>query len=133
MEGEVLDKIMKIVYDSFPKTMLAGRLRSKLFLECVRKNLEEVKRYLKARNILILARANNDHVSFGERGRLLYTSLFNYAMPLIRYDVGDICVPSDELCSCGRGLPMIKHIEGRVDDFVKTPSGRVFLSYNLDY
>jgi len=54
MEGEVLDKIMKIVYESSPKTMLAGRLRSKLFLEGVRKNLEEVERYLEARNTLIL-------------------------------------------------------------------------------
>lgn len=69
---------------------------------------------------------NNEHVAPGERGRLLYTNLYNYAMPLIRYDVGDVCVPSDELCPCGRGLPLIKHIEGRVDDFVTTSSGRVF-------
>lgn len=69
---------------------------------------------------------NNEHVAPGERGRLLYTSLYNYAMPLIRYDVGDICVPTDELCPCGRGLPLMKHIEGRVDDFVMTPNGRIF-------
>lgn len=69
---------------------------------------------------------NNEHVAHGERGRLLYTSLYNYAMPLIRYDVGDVCVPTDELCPCGRGLPLMKHIEGRVDDFVVTPSGRIF-------
>ena len=69
---------------------------------------------------------DNEQVAPGESGRLLYTSLYNYAMPLIRYDVGDICIPTDELCSCGRGLPLIKHIEGRTDDFVTTPSGRIF-------
>lgn len=69
---------------------------------------------------------NNEHVAAGERGRLLYTSLYNYAMPLIRYDVGDVCVPTDESCPCGRGLPLMKHIEGRVDDFVITPNGRIF-------
>lgn len=67
----------------------------------------------------------NEHVAPGEMGRLLYTSLYNYAMPLIRYDVGDMCVPTDELCPCGRGLPLIKHIEGRRDDLVVTPDGRV--------
>ena len=69
---------------------------------------------------------NNEHVAVGEQGRLLYTSLFNYAMPLIRYDVGDVCVSSDEICPCGRGLPLMKHIEGRVDDFIMTPNGRIF-------
>lgn len=69
---------------------------------------------------------DNEQVASGEEGRLLYTSLYNYAMPLIRYDVGDLCIPTDEMCPCGRGLPLIKHIEGRTDNFVTTPDGRVF-------
>lgn len=71
---------------------------------------------------------DNEQVAFGEAGRLLYTSLYNYAMPLIRYDVGDLCTPTDEMCPCGRRLPLIKHIEGRSDDFVRTADGRVFSS-----
>jgi len=67
-----------------------------------------------------------EQVTFGEEGRLLYTSLYNYAMPLIRYDVGDLCVPTSETCLCGRGLPLIRHIEGRTDDFVTLSDGRVF-------
>lgn len=69
---------------------------------------------------------DNEEVAPGESGRLLYTSLYNYAMPLIRYDIGDICIHTEELCSCGRGLPLIKHIEGRTDDFVTIPNGRIF-------
>lgn len=67
----------------------------------------------------------NEHVTPGERGRLLYTSLYNFAMPFIRYDAGDICVPTDELCPCGRGLPLMKNIEGRMDDFVISSEGKV--------
>jgi len=69
---------------------------------------------------------DNKQVASGEEGRLLYTSLYNYAMPLIRYDVGDLCIPTDEMCPCGRGLPLIKHIEGRTDNFVTISGGRVF-------
>lgn len=65
-----------------------------------------------------------DCVSCGERGNIAYTSLYNFAMPLIRYKVGDIGVPSDEYCTCGRSLPMMKSVEGRSDDFILLPSGR---------
>jgi len=72
----------------------------------------------------------NEHVANGERGRLLYTSLYNYAMPLVRYDVGDVCVPTGESCPCGRGLPLMKVVEGRMDDFV-TASNGVIISPTL--
>jgi len=63
-------------------------------------------------------------VSAGERGEVVYTSLYNYAMPLIRYEVGDVATPSDETCPCGRGLPLLKNVEGRKDDFIHLPSGK---------
>lgn len=69
--------------------------------------------------------SEGEDVVAGERGNIIYTCLFNFAMPLIRYDVGDVGVPSDELCACGRGLPMMKSVEGRTDDFIILPSGKV--------
>lgn len=68
----------------------------------------------------------NMTVAQGERGEIVYTGLYNYTMPLIRYAVGDIGVPSDEQCSCGRGLPIMKLIEGRSDAFMKAPNGQIF-------
>ena len=65
-------------------------------------------------------------VSAGERGEIVYTGLYNYAMPLIRYEIGDIGIPSDETCPCGRGLPLMKVVEGRTDSFMQVPDGRVF-------
>lgn len=69
---------------------------------------------------------NEETVSPGERGEIVYTGLYNYAMPLIRYKIGDIGIPSDESCSCGRGLPLMKVIEGRSDSFMQVPDGRIF-------
>jgi phenylacetate-CoA ligase len=62
----------------------------------------------------------------GEVGRLVCTGLLNEAMPLIRYDVGDrgALAPPNEGCPCGRSLPIIRFIEGRLDDVVFTTDGR---------
>ena len=65
------------------------------------------------------------NVSAGEKGEIVHTSLFNYVMPFIRYAVGDVGVPSDEGCSCGRKLPLMKTVEGRRDSFIFLPSGQV--------
>ena len=53
-----------------------------------------------------------------ESGKVLITDLDNYAMPFIRYDVGDVARRSYEFCSCGITSPLIKNIYGRVQDFL---------------
>lgn len=53
-------------------------------------------------------------------GRLLFTDLLNYAMPLIRYENQDIGVLSDGKCPCGRGLPTLKALVGRSFDYLLT-------------
>lgn len=52
----------------------------------------------------------NEDVSSGEKGKVVITSLENYAMPLIRYEIGDTATPIYERCSCGRNLSLVKHI-----------------------
>jgi phenylacetate-CoA ligase len=68
---------------------------------------------------------DGEQVSFGERGEITCTSLVNYATPLIRYLHGDIGVLSEEQCSCGKKLPLLKKIEGREDDFLLATNGRI--------
>ena len=68
---------------------------------------------------------DGEEVSPGERGEIVCTSLFNYAVPFIRYAVGDVGIPSNEECPCGRILPLMKMIEGRTDSFILLPDGRV--------
>ena len=67
---------------------------------------------------------NGENAVPGEKGKIIVTCLYNYAMPLIRYDLGDVGVATDEECSCGRGLPLMKQIEGRTNDFMLCPDGR---------
>jgi len=66
----------------------------------------------------------NENVAPGELGQILVTDLQNYGMPLIRYSIGDAGRPSDAVCSCGRGLPMIESIDGRVTDFIRASDKR---------
>jgi phenylacetate-CoA ligase len=66
-----------------------------------------------------------DEVAAGETGEIVCTSLFNYAMPFIRYAVGDLGVPSEEECSCGRKLPLMKSVEGRRDSLIVLSDGRI--------
>jgi len=61
----------------------------------------------------------------GEMGELICTGLHAYTMPLIRYRVGDICALATDRCSCGRGLPLMKIIEGRSDEFISIPDGKL--------
>jgi phenylacetate-CoA ligase len=68
---------------------------------------------------------NGEEVSAGEKGEIVCTSLFNYAMPLIRYAVGDVGTPSNEKCECGRTLPLMKMVEGRKDSLLLLPNGRI--------
>lgn len=58
----------------------------------------------------------------GELGRVVVTPLHNFAMPLIRYDIGDFAVLG-EACPCGRGLPVLKRILGRKQNMLVLPSG----------
>jgi len=63
-------------------------------------------------------------------GRAVGTSLYNLAMPLIRYDIGDEIetFPESKSCPCGRTLPLIKAIHGRREDVIITPDGRFITS-----
>jgi phenylacetate-CoA ligase len=67
---------------------------------------------------------NEESVYSGEEGEIIVTGLYNRAMPLIRYRIGDTGIPTDECCSCGRSWPLIKSIRGRLNDFLILPSGR---------
>jgi len=60
----------------------------------------------------------------GEVGRLVCTGLLNSTMPLIRYEVGDRAAISTSSCDCGRSMPILKQIDGRIDDTVLTKDGR---------
>jgi phenylacetate-CoA ligase len=61
----------------------------------------------------------------GELGEVVITDLTNRSMPFIRYRIGDLAVARDpsERCPCGRGLPLIGDVEGRVQSIVRGANG----------
>jgi phenylacetate-CoA ligase len=66
----------------------------------------------------------------GETGEIVCTSLFNYAMPLIRYALDDTGVPSREnSCPCGRSLPLMNVVTGRKDSLLVFPNERVLAPF----
>jgi len=65
----------------------------------------------------------------GEISRIVFTNLNNYSMPFIRYDIQDLGSYSEDQCSCGRGLSVMKSIHGRDADILVTPSGKFILAH----
>lgn len=62
----------------------------------------------------------------GEIGEVVITDLNNYCLPFIRYRIGDLAVAMDrdKQCSCGRGMPLVGDIEGRVQSIIQGTDGR---------
>jgi phenylacetate-CoA ligase len=79
--------------------------------------------HVQSENVLVEVLDDRDRpCGPGQSGRVVATSLLNYATPLIRYELGDI-VEVGEACSCGRGLPVLRRIQGRVKALVHLPNG----------
>lgn len=70
------------------------------------------------RAILEIIDENNHHVAVGEEGNIITTDLTNYTMPFIRYKVEDRASMFMDSCKCGRNLPLISEIKGRISDFI---------------
>ena len=69
----------------------------------------------------------------GEPGEIVVTDLYSEDAPFIRYATGDIGVASSRACACGRALPLLEHIEGRSNDLVVAPDGRLINALALVY
>lgn len=78
-----------------------------------------------------LLRPDGTPAVVGEPGMIVVTDLVNRAMPILRYVVGDMAVWDERPCPCGRGLPVLKRIEGRVADYVITPRGELISGISL--
>lgn len=65
------------------------------------------------------------HAEPGEVGELIVTDMLNEPMPLIRYRIGDCASWKAGDCACGRGLPRLERIAGRVTDFIVGSDGRL--------
>jgi phenylacetate-CoA ligase len=62
---------------------------------------------------------------------LVITDLFNRAMPMIRYAIGDVARPARGPCPSGRGLERLERVSGRTADFLYRPDGTPVFGISL--
>jgi phenylacetate-CoA ligase len=75
------------------------------------------------RSIMEVVDKDDNQLENGE-GEIFATSLYNYAMPFIRYDTGDVGTIIEDVCGCGRGYKLLKELVGRSVDVLVTPEGK---------
>jgi phenylacetate-CoA ligase len=87
--------------------------------------------HINAESVLVEFIVDEGQVATGGDGRVFVTSLKRRATPIIRYFTGDVATLSDDECPCGRGLPLMKNIQGRIMDFVLTADGKHLSPYAI--
>jgi phenylacetate-CoA ligase len=113
----LLPEQKKIVEDAFGCPVFdyyGSREFGSLAAECT----EKMGYHITSENVLIEFINDCEYVAPGEMGNVIITNLRNFGMPFIRYNIGDVGSPCDELCNCGRGLPLMQSIGGRANDFL---------------
>jgi phenylacetate-CoA ligase len=68
---------------------------------------------------------------FGESGEIVVTDLYSREVPFIRYATGDMGALSSRRCSCGLPLPLLESLDGRANDCIVAPDGRVMHAQGL--
>jgi phenylacetate-CoA ligase len=109
-------------YDIYGTSEISGPL----FTECHRKNGIHVWGDLFLTEVI--DPQTGEQVEDGERGELVFTTLHKFALPLIRYRIGDLTIKDSEPCECGRTHPRIMRILGRTDDMLIIRGINVFPS-----
>jgi phenylacetate-CoA ligase len=72
-------------------------------------------------------------VRAGEPGEIVVTHLATRAFPFIRYRTGDWGMLDSRACPCGRGLPLLREVQGRATDFVQAADGTLMHGLALIY
>ncbi len=90
--------------------------------------------HITAEDIIVEIIGPDDEVlAPGQSGEIVVTHLATRDFPFIRYRTGDVGVLDEELCACGRGLPLLREIQGRTTDFVVAQDGTVMHGLALVY
>lgn len=80
--------------------------------------------------ILEILKEDETPAAPGEWGKIVVTGFVNMAQPLIRFEIGDMGIWANRECSCGRKLPLLEAITGRIEDVVVTPDGRMIARFD---
>jgi phenylacetate-CoA ligase len=86
--------------------------------------------HINAETVLVeILRDDGTSCAPGETGRVIVTSLYNYAMPFIRYEIGDYAVCGPHNIKCAVQLPTLSRVLGRYRNTFTLPDGRIVYPY----
>ena len=80
--------------------------------------------------IVEILRSDGTSCEPGEIGEVVTTCLMRTYQPLIRFRLGDLATWDPEPCPCGRSMPVIKEVIGRIEDVVSGPDGRQLVRFH---
>ncbi|MBN8507258.1 MAG: phenylacetate--CoA ligase family protein [Burkholderiales bacterium] len=90
--------------------------------------------HLTAEDIVVELVDREGHpVPAGTPGEIVVTHLATRDFPFVRYRTGDVAALDERRCPCGRGLPMLREVQGRTTDFVVAEDGTVMHGLALIY
>lgn len=90
--------------------------------------------HLSAEDIVVeLIGSDGRPVAEGESGEVVVTHTATGDFPFVRYRTGDMAIADHRRCACGRGLPLLREIQGRTTDFVIAADGTVMHGLSLIY
>jgi phenylacetate-CoA ligase len=129
--AEVFDEVLKegiksdlnVEMFNFYGAIEAGRIAS----ECpAHKGL-----HVNADHLIVECLSDRQRPTFGKPGVVVVTCLNSFAMPFIRYCLGDMSTLVEKRCSCGSSFPLIGPIQGRDLDMIELPSARLLSPLGL--
>jgi len=80
--------------------------------------------------IVEILRPDGTRCEPGEEGEVVTTCLIRPYQPMIRFRLGDVAAWDDRPCPCGRGMPILREVCGRVEDVVVGPDGRQMVRFH---
>lgn len=113
------------IYDHYGNTE-----RNTLIMECEKGSYHIISEY---GIVELIGKDGNPINKQDEIGEIVASGFNNYAMPFIRYRTGDIGVYSKQKCSCGRNYPLLKRVEGRIQEFFVDKAGSLITFIAHDY
>lgn len=80
--------------------------------------------------VIEILRPDGSDCDPGEVGEVVATSLMHYSQPFVRFRLGDLAAWDGQPCDCGRAMPVIKEVVGRIEDVVTGPDGRQLVRFH---